>query len=64
MNSIKCVQDIDTAGRRQYDAGLLIMHNGHATVQGDSTLLCSKDAIVSYDSSIRRHTAYGRDMAE
>jgi hypothetical protein len=27
MASIKCVQDIDTTGRRQYDACLLITRN-------------------------------------
>jgi hypothetical protein len=64
MSSIKCVQDIDTIRQQQYDAGLQVMRNGQTTVQGDSTILCSKVATVSGDPSTRRHTAHGRDMAE
>jgi hypothetical protein len=64
MASIKCVQDIDTVGRRQYDADLLVTRNGQATVQGDSTPLCSEAATVPGDPSTWRHTAHGRDVAE
>jgi hypothetical protein len=64
MGSINCVQDINTARRRQYDTVLLDTHNGHATVQGDSTILCSKAAKVSSDPSTWCHTTHGRDVAE
>jgi hypothetical protein len=37
MADIKCVQDIDAAGRRQYGANLLDMLNEQATVRGDLT---------------------------
>jgi hypothetical protein len=30
MTSIKCVEDIDAAGRQQYGADLPDIHNGHA----------------------------------
>jgi hypothetical protein len=46
MTSIKCIQDIDIAERRQYGADLLVTHNGQSTVQGDSTTLCNEAATV------------------
>jgi hypothetical protein len=64
MGSIKYVQDIDTARRRQYGAGLLVTHNVQATLQGDSMVLCSKAATVSDDPSTQCHTVHGCDVAE
>jgi hypothetical protein len=64
MTNIKCIQDIDVAGLRHYGANLLVMRNGQATVQGDSTVLCSEAATVPGDPSIRCHAAHGRDVAE
>jgi hypothetical protein len=64
MASIKCVQDIDTSGRRQYGANLLVTRNGQTTVRGDLTLWCCEAATVPDDPSTRRHTTHGRDVAE
>jgi hypothetical protein len=63
MASIKYVEGIDTAGRRQYSADLLVTRNEQTTVQGDWTPLCSKAATVSGDPSTRRQTTHGRDIA-
>jgi hypothetical protein len=50
---MKCVQDIDTVGQRQYSADLLGMHNGQAIVRGDLMPRCSEAAIVPGDPSTR-----------
>jgi hypothetical protein len=53
MTSIKCIQDIDTAGRRQYNTDLLVTRNGQTTMQGDLMLWCSEAATVPGDPSTR-----------
>jgi hypothetical protein len=53
MAGIKFIQDIDIAGRGQYDADLLDILNGQATVRGDLTPQRSKATIVTDDPSTR-----------
>jgi hypothetical protein len=66
LADIKCVQDIDTAGRRQYGADLLVTRNGQATMRGDLMLQCHKAATVSGDPSThtipRMDTAWQSDV--
>jgi hypothetical protein len=51
MAGIKCVQDIDVIGRRQYGANLPDICNRKATVRGDLMPWRSKAATVSGDPS-------------
>jgi hypothetical protein len=51
MAGIKYIQDIDAAGRRQYNTYLLNIHNGQATMRCDLTPRRSKAATVLGDPS-------------
>jgi hypothetical protein len=59
MLDIKYVQDIDATGRRQYDADVLDIHNGQATVRGDLIPRRSKAATVPDDPSTRTISRMG-----
>jgi hypothetical protein len=59
MDGIKCVQDIDTIGQRQYGIDLLDGHNGQATERGDLTPQRSKAATVPADPSIHTISRMG-----
>jgi hypothetical protein len=53
MADIKCVQDIDAAGRRQYGVDLPDIRNEQVTVRGDLTPQHRKAATVPGDPSTR-----------
>jgi hypothetical protein len=59
MTGIKFIQDIDVAGRGQYDADLLDILNGQAIVRGDLTPQRSKAIIVTDDPSTRTISRMG-----
>jgi hypothetical protein len=59
MTDIKCVQDIDVAGQRQYGVDLPDIRNEQATMRGDLTPWHSKSATVPDDPSTRTISRMG-----
>jgi hypothetical protein len=59
MAGVKCVQDINAAGRRQYGVDLPDIHSGQATMRGDLMPWCSKATTVPGDPSTQTISRIG-----